>query len=43
VTDAQSNLTTVELSDIRFGADIPESAFTFRDPRPRSGVPGKTG
>jgi outer membrane lipoprotein-sorting protein len=43
VTDAQSNLTTVELSDIRFGADIPESAFTFRDPRPRSRVPGKTG
>jgi outer membrane lipoprotein-sorting protein len=43
VTDAQSNLTTVELSDIRFGADIPDSAFTFRDPRPRSRVPGKTG
>jgi outer membrane lipoprotein-sorting protein len=43
VTDAQSNLTTVELSNIRFGTDIPESAFTFRDPRPRSRPPGKTG
>lgn len=43
VTDAQSNLTTVELSNIRFGADIPESAFTFRDPRPRARPPGKTG
>lgn len=43
VTDAQSNLTTVELSNIRFGTDIPESAFTFRDPRPRARPPGKTG
>lgn len=43
VTDAQSNLTTVELSNIRFGADIPESAFTFRDPRVRTSPPGKTG
>jgi outer membrane lipoprotein-sorting protein len=43
VTDAQSNLTTVELSNIRFGTEIPESAFTFRDPRPRSRPPGKTG
>lgn len=43
VTDAQSNLTTVELSNIRFGEDIPESAFTFRDPRVRSRSPGKTG
>jgi outer membrane lipoprotein-sorting protein len=43
VTDAQSNLTTVELSNIRFGTPIAESAFTFRDPRPRSRPPGKTG
>lgn len=43
VTDAQSNLTTVELSEIRFGTEIPESAFTFRDPRPRNRIPGKTG
>jgi outer membrane lipoprotein-sorting protein len=42
-TDAQSNLTTVELSNLRYGADIPESAFTFRDPRVRNRVPGKTG
>ncbi len=43
VTDAQSNLTTVELSNIRFGTAIPESAFAFRDPRPRTRPPGKTG
>ncbi len=43
VTDAQSNLTTVELSNIRFGPEIPESAFTFRDPRPRTRPPGKMG
>jgi outer membrane lipoprotein-sorting protein len=43
VTDAQSNLTTVELSNVRFGADIPESSFAFRDPRVRSRPPGKTG
>jgi len=43
VTDAQSNLTTVELSDIRFGADIPDSAFTFQDPRPRARQPGRAG
>lgn len=43
VTDAQSNLTTVELSNMRFGAEIPESAFTFRDPRVRTRPPGKSG
>jgi outer membrane lipoprotein-sorting protein len=43
VTDAQSNLTVVELSNIRFGATVPESAFTFRDPRVRTRPPGKTG
>jgi outer membrane lipoprotein-sorting protein len=43
VTDAQSNLTTVELSNIRYGADISDSAFTFRDPRVRVRPTGKTG
>lgn len=43
VTDAQSNLTTVELSNIRFDTPIAESAFTFRDPRQRMRPPGKTG
>lgn len=43
VTDAQGNLTTVELSNIRFGTRIADSAFTFRDPRQRMRPPGKTG
>ncbi len=43
VTDAQSNLTVVELSNIRFGGNLPESAFTFQDPRAKIRPPGKTG
>jgi outer membrane lipoprotein-sorting protein len=43
VTDAQGNLTVVELSQIRFNVPIAESSFAFRDPRPRGKPPGKTG
>lgn len=43
VTDAQNNLTTVELSNIRYDMAIAESAFTFRDPRTRGRPQGKTG
>lgn len=43
VTDAQSNLTSVELRNIRTNIAISDSAFTFRDPRPRNRPPGKTG
>lgn len=42
VTDAQNNLTSVELSNIRTNVAISDSAFSFRDPRPRSRPPGKT-
>ena len=44
VTDAQNNLTVVELSNMRFNQPINDSAFRFRDPRPPSArLPGKTG
>jgi outer membrane lipoprotein-sorting protein len=44
VTDAQNNLTVVELSNIRFNPPISTSSFAFRDPRPqRARAPGKTG
>lgn len=42
VTDAQNNLTTVELENVRFNTPIAESSFKFRDPRPRTRPPGKT-
>jgi outer membrane lipoprotein-sorting protein len=42
VLDAQNNLTTVELSNIRSNMPLPDSGFGFRDPRPRSRPPGKT-
>lgn len=42
VTDAQNNLTSVELKNIRTNVAISDSAFTFRDPRPRARPPGKT-
>lgn len=43
VTDAQNNLTVVELSNIRFNPAVSDSSFRFRDPRPaRSRLPGKT-
>jgi outer membrane lipoprotein-sorting protein len=42
VTDAQNNLTTVELDNVRFNTPVAESSFRFRDPRPRARPPGKT-
>lgn len=41
VTDSQGNLTTVTLSDIRLNQPLKDSVFSFRDPRPRSGPPGR--
>jgi outer membrane lipoprotein-sorting protein len=43
VTDAQGNLTVVELADVRLNIPLAESNFTFRDPRPRLRPPGKSG
>jgi outer membrane lipoprotein-sorting protein len=43
VTDAQANLTVVELTSVRFNVPIAESRFRFRDPRPATRVPGKSG
>lgn len=42
VTDAQNNLTTVELENVRFNTQIAESSFRFRDPRLRGRPAGKT-
>ncbi|MCG2841491.1 outer membrane lipoprotein carrier protein LolA [Sandaracinobacter sp. RS1-74] len=43
VTDAQNNLTVVELRNMQFNPPVADSAFRFRDPRPaRSRIPGKT-
>lgn len=38
--DAQDNLTTVRLANHRYGLEVPESTFTFRDPRKASRRPG---
>jgi outer membrane lipoprotein-sorting protein len=35
VVDAQSNRTTVKLSNQRFNVPVADSAFTFQDPRPK--------
>ncbi len=43
VTDAQNNLTKVELSNVRTNVTLADSGFGFRDPRPRNRPPGKTG
>lgn len=44
VTDAQNNLTVVELSNMRFNTQLSDASFKFRDPRPpRARLPGKTG
>jgi outer membrane lipoprotein-sorting protein len=43
VTDAQGNLTVVELSNVRLNVPLAESNFTFRDPRPQLRPPGKSG
>ena len=32
--DAQGNRTTIRLSNVSYGVSIPNSAFTWRDPRP---------
>ena len=37
--DAQNNRTTVRLRNHRYGVAVPDSAFTFRDPRPTSRRP----
>jgi outer membrane lipoprotein-sorting protein len=42
VTDAQNNLTTVELANVKFNTPVAESNFRFRDPRVRTRPPGKT-
>ncbi|MBC7987241.1 MAG: outer membrane lipoprotein carrier protein LolA [Sphingomonadaceae bacterium] len=36
VRDSQNNLTTIRLSNQRFGMAIPDSIFRYRDPRPRN-------
>ena len=38
--DSQNRRTTVRLSNHRYGMDVPNSAFQFRDPR-RTGRPGR--
>lgn len=43
VTDAQNNLTVVELANVRTNLALADSKFTFRDPRTRARPPGKTG
>jgi outer membrane lipoprotein-sorting protein len=40
VLDSQNNLTLVELRNIRWNPDIPDSRFRFEDPRQRAGRPG---
>lgn len=37
--DAQNNRTTVRLRNHRYGVSVPDSTFTFRDPRPTSRRP----
>jgi outer membrane lipoprotein-sorting protein len=37
--DAQNTRTTVRLRNHRYGTSVPDSAFTFRDPRPSSRRP----
>jgi len=43
VTDAQNNLTTVQLSNIRTNIAVSDSGFGFRDPRQKARPPGKAG
>lgn len=38
--DAQNNRTRVQLSNQRYGVSVPESTFTFRDPRRTARRPG---
>jgi len=37
--DSQNNRTTIRLRNHRYGVSIPDSAFTYRDPRPSSRRP----
>ncbi|MGL4542835.1 MAG: LolA family protein [Polymorphobacter sp.] len=39
--DAQNNLTEVRLENARYNVAIPNTRFSFRDPRPKA-IPGKT-
>jgi outer membrane lipoprotein-sorting protein len=41
VTDAQDNLVTVTLSNVRLNVPIADSGFRFNDPRRRSTAPGR--
>jgi outer membrane lipoprotein-sorting protein len=43
VIDAQNNLTTVELANVRTNMDLPDSGFSFRDPRRKAVPPGRPG
>lgn len=43
VTDAQNNLTTVQLSNIQTNIAVADSGFGFRDPRQRARPAGKAG
>ncbi len=43
VTDAQNNLTTVQLSNIRTNIAVAESGFGFKDPRQKARPPGRAG
>lgn len=43
VTDAQNNLTTVQLSNVRTNIAIADSGFGFKDPRQKARPPGKAG
>lgn len=43
VTDAQGNLTSVSLSNVRFNVEVSDSRFRFDDPRRRGRVPGRVG
>lgn len=43
VVDAQNNLTTVTLSNVRMNSQVADSAFRFVDPRSRGRAPGRPG
>ena len=38
--DSQNQRTTVRLSNQRYGMAVPDSAFSYRDPRPSARRPG---
>jgi outer membrane lipoprotein-sorting protein len=38
--DAQNNRTRVQLSNQRYGVSVPDSTFTFKDPRRSTRRPG---